>query len=434
MEEEFSVSRLSALIKRQLEVTFNNIRLVAEVSAVKVHFSGHVYFSLKDENAVIDAVCWKQNFQKSNHKLEPGQKIICCGSVSSYPKQSKYQFIVEKFEPAGIGSLLQLIEERKKKLAAEGLFDQSRKKSLPRIPKIVGVITSPTGAVIQDILHRIKQRFPSEILLWPVLVQGAEAKDQVAAAIDGMNNLPIKNRPDVLIVARGGGSFEDLMPFNEECVVRAVARSEIPIISAIGHETDTTLIDYAADLRAPTPTAAAEFAVPEKIHLQYEVNSIFSQIYSKIDEFIQKQKLILQLHQAINIRQILNERYQSLDFCCEHLRYSFLDILKSANKRLDKIIIDKPKFKFNVDELFQILQLNFISKIKNAKNQLHLADQQLESNSYINILRKGFALVETSKNKPISSAKEASENYDLKLTFADGSLEVTRKPQQTNLF
>ncbi|MBE6447081.1 MAG: exodeoxyribonuclease VII large subunit [Alphaproteobacteria bacterium] len=434
MEEEFSVSRLAALIKRQLEINFSDIKLIAEVSAVKTHFSGHVYFSLKDENAVIDAVCWKQNFQKLNIELSPGQKIVCHGSVSSYPKQSKYQFIVEKIETAGIGNLLQLIEERKKKLASEGLFDLSRKKKIPRLPKTIGVITSPTGAVIQDILHRIRQRFPSEILLWPVLVQGTEAKDQIASAIDGMNNLPRKNRPDVLIVARGGGSFEDLMPFNEECVVRSVARSQIPIISAIGHETDTTLIDYAADLRAPTPTAAAEFAVPEKTQLQYETNSLYTQISSTIRDLLKKQKLLLQLNQSINFRQTLNEKYQSLDFCYEHLRYSFLNIIQLASQKIDKITIDKPNFKFNIDELFYIMKLNFASKFEQSKSQLTLITQQLESNSYINILNKGFALVETSTDKPVTSLKEAIQNYDLKITFADGSLEVIRKPQQTNLF
>ena len=262
---EFTVSEISQAVKRTLEGNFERIRVRGEVSKPNYHSSGHLYFSLKDEGAVIDAVCWRGTVGRLRFRLEHGMELVVTGRVSSYPGSSKYQIVIDQAELAGEGALLKMLEERRKRLAAEGLFDEARKRPLPYLPEVIGVITSPTGAVIRDILHRLADRFPRHVLLWPVAVQGDNAAAQVVAAIAGFNRLqpggPVP-RPDLIIVARGGGSLEDLMPFNDEAVVRAVVASGIPLISAVGHETDTTLIDFASDRRAPTPTAAAEMAVP----------------------------------------------------------------------------------------------------------------------------------------------------------------------------
>ncbi len=268
---EFTVSELSHAIKRTVEDAFGLVRLRGEISGYRgPHSSGHAYFTVKDERSKIDAVIWKGTFAGLRFKPEEGLEVIATGRVTTYPGKSSYQIIIEALEPAGAGALMALLEERKKKLAAEGLFAAERKRPLPFLPRVVGVITSPTGAVIRDMLHGFDERFPACVLLWPVRVQGETCATEVAAAIRGFNALgadgPIA-RPDVLIVARGGGSLEDLWGFNEEIVVRAAAESTIPIISAVGHETDWTLIDLAADARAPTPTKAAEWAVPKHSEL-----------------------------------------------------------------------------------------------------------------------------------------------------------------------
>src|SRR5450432_308206 len=266
---EFSVTELSAALKRMVEDQFALVRVRGEISGLKFHSSGHVYFDLKDDKAVLNAVIWRGVAGRLRLRPEAGMEVICTGKLSTYAGSSRYQLIVEQVELAGLGALMALLEERRKKLAAEGLFDAARKKKLPFLPDVIGVITSPTGAVIRDIMHRLQARFPRRVLLWPVAVQGEKAAGEIAAAIAGFNafggvRMP---RPDLIIVARGGGSVEDLMAFNDEAVVRAAAASAIPLISAVGHETDTTLIDFAADMRAPTPTAAAELAVPVRTEL-----------------------------------------------------------------------------------------------------------------------------------------------------------------------
>ena len=433
MAEEFTVSQLSTLIKHSIEQNFSDICLKAEVSALKIHSSGHLYFSLKDSESIINAVCWKWIALKQKIRLEDGMEIKCLGSVSTYPMQSKYQFVVKEFELAGMGELLKMLEERKKKLAAEGLFDINRKKTIPKLPRTIGVITSPTGAVIQDIRHRISQRFPRPILLWPVLVQGLDACRQIVEAIDGMNNLPENIRPDVLIVARGGGSFEDLMPFNEEEIVRAVARSEIPIISAVGHETDTTLIDYAADLRAPTPTAAAEFAVPEKIKLQIEVDKIFSNLKMNILNNIERKKLFLGSAKILNIRGIIMEKTQTADYTLEKLQSQMSQFLSEKKIEIAILIIPKPIIKDDVKNIFNHLTLLFNSKIELAKNSFITISSRLESNSYVKILRKGFAFVKTSNDTPITSVKEAEKYSSFSLVFSDGQIKVRHDPTQMDL-
>ena len=272
---EWSVSELSAALKRTVEDAYGFVRVRGEISGYRgPHSSGHCYFALKDEGARIDAVIWKGVFGRIRFKPEEGLEVIATGRLTTYPGRSSYQIVIDSLEPAGVGALMALLEERKKKLAAEGLFDEARKQLLPYLPDVIGVVTSPTGAVIRDILHRLSDRFPRHVIVWPVRVQGEGSAEEVAAAIRGFNELPERGelrgaipRPDLLIVARGGGSIEDLWSFNEEIVVRAAADSMIPLISAVGHETDVTLIDFVSDRRAPTPTAAAEMAVPVKSEL-----------------------------------------------------------------------------------------------------------------------------------------------------------------------
>ncbi len=277
---EFTVSELSFALKRTVEENFEHVRVRGEISGFRgAAGSGHCYFTLKDSGAALDAVIWRSTLQRLKFKPEEGLEMVATGKLTTYPNRSRYQIVVEHLEPAGAGALMALLEERRKKLSAEGLFEEARKKPLPYLPRVIGVVTSPTGAVIRDILHRLRDRFPRHVLVWPVRVQGEGAAEEVAAAVRGFNALPAGGalpRPDLLIVARGGGSIEDLWAFNEEVAVRAVAASVIPIIAAVGHETDWTLIDHAADRRAPTPTGAAEMAVPVRVELLAQTRDLTS--------------------------------------------------------------------------------------------------------------------------------------------------------------
>jgi exodeoxyribonuclease VII large subunit len=267
-----SVTELSGALKRTIENAFGQVRVRGEISGFKRHSSGHCYFTLKDENACIDAVIWRTSAATLAFRPEDGAEVIATGKLTTYPGRSKYQVVVDRMELAGEGALLALLERRRKALAAEGLFDASRKRRLPFLPQVIGVVTSPTGAVIRDIIHRLEDRCPTRVIVWPVPVQGEGAAEKIAAAIRAFP--AVDPRPDLLIIARGGGSIEELWPFNEEEVVRAAAESPIPLISAVGHETDTTLIDHAADLRAPTPTAAAELAVPVRAELLVQLSEL----------------------------------------------------------------------------------------------------------------------------------------------------------------
>jgi exodeoxyribonuclease VII large subunit len=279
---EYTVSEISGALKRTVEDAFGNVRVRGEISGYRgPHSSGHAYFCLKDDRARLDAVVWKTAMARLKFRPEEGMEVIATGRLTTYPGKSNYQIVIDNLEPAGAGALMALLEERKRKLAAEGLFEASRKRRLPFMPKVIGVVTSPTGAVIRDIIHRIKDRFPLHVLVWPVRVQGETSGAEVAAAVNGFNALtdggPVP-RPDLLIVARGGGSLEDLWGFNDEALARAVAASRIPVISAVGHETDWTLVDYVADMRAPTPTGAAEIAVPVKAELEANLASLAARL------------------------------------------------------------------------------------------------------------------------------------------------------------
>lgn len=274
---ELTVSELSVALKRTIEDAYGYVRVRGELGKVSYHSNGHVYFDLKDDRACIAGIIWRSTAARIKLKLEAGLEVVVTGRITTYPGRSQYQIVAETLEPAGVGALMALLEERKRKLHAEGLFDEARKQLLPYLPAVIGVITSPTGAVIRDILHRLGDRFPRQVLVWPVKVQGEDSAREVAAAIAGFNRFAERGappRPDLLIVARGGGSLEDLWSFNEEIVVRAAAESLIPLISAVGHETDVTLLDFVADRRAPTPSAAAEMAVPVRSELIIDVEGL----------------------------------------------------------------------------------------------------------------------------------------------------------------
>src|SRR5262245_5154537 len=294
---EYTVSELAFALRRTVEDNFGLVKLRGEISGFRGrHSSGHCYFTLKDEKAAIEAVIWRSTFQRLKVMPEQGLEVVVKGRVTTYPDKSKYQIVIDDLEPAGVGALMALLEKRKRELAAEGLFDSQRKLKLPFLPRIVGVVTSPTGAVIRDILHRLADRFPCHVLVWPVRVQGETCAIEVATAIHGFNALiagaPVP-RPDLIIVARGGGSLEDLWGFNEEIVARAVAASTIPLISAVGHETDWTIIDLVADFRAPTPTAAAERAVPVRADLSLQVTGIGLRVVCCFRRLVEGQRYLL---------------------------------------------------------------------------------------------------------------------------------------------
>ena len=294
---EYTVSEISGALKRTVEDAFGNVRVRGEISGYRgPHSSGHAYFALKDDRARIEAVIWKGTFGRLKFRPEEGMEVIASGKLTTYPGSSKYQIVIDDIEPAGAGALMALLEDRKKRLAAEGLFDAARKQLLPHMPRVIGDVTSPTGAVIRDILHRIRDRFPLHVLVWPVRVQGETSGAELTAAVEGFNALPAGGplpRPDVLIVARGGGSLEDLWGFNDEALARAVAASGIPVISAVGHETDWTLIDFVADMRAPTPTGAAEFAVPVRAELEATLASLGARLRACSSRHLERQRQAL---------------------------------------------------------------------------------------------------------------------------------------------
>jgi exodeoxyribonuclease VII large subunit len=339
---ELTVSEISGAIKRTLESAFDRVRVRGEISGFKRAASGHCYMALKDDQAVLDAVCWRGTSQRLTVQPEDGLEVIATGRITSYPGRSKYQLVIDSLEMAGEGALLKLLEERRRKLAAEGLFSSERKRPLPFLPEVIGVVTSPTGAVIRDILHRLEERFPRRVLVWPVLVQGHGAVEQVAAAIRGFNALPCSGpvpRPDLLIVARGGGSLEDLWAFNEEVVVRAAAESHIPLISAVGHETDTTLIDFASDLRAPTPTAAAEMAVPVRSDLQVALLDFGRRLVSSsARQLNERRNLIEGLGRGLpDPQRLLLEKSQALDERVERLALAMRGWLRHRGAGLETL-------------------------------------------------------------------------------------------------
>ena len=427
---EYTVSELSTSIKRIIEDNFDYIKLKAEVGRVSQPKSGHIYLDLKDDTSVISGIIWKGNVNKLKILPEEGLEVVCTGKVTTYAGQSKYQIIIENIEPYGIGALMALLEKRKEKLLKENLFDDNFKKEIPFLPKRIGVITSPTGAVIRDILHRIEDRFPVNVTLWPVKVQGDSSPEEIIDAIEGFQLLDQSNleKPDVIIIARGGGSVEDLWGFNDENLVRKVFDSKIPIISAIGHETDNTLIDLVADLRAPTPTAAAEMAVPVRKNLLISVKDSYERIRNYINNRIEYEKRsLLLLDKTIPKIEVLlnnyNLRYKkassilniSLVSMIKHYQDVFLrkTISFKANMLTKNLNLTKDNFL----DMSKSLINSTVSIIDKKVNSLQLQSGLLDVLSHESVLKRGFAIVKNKKSKIIKSSKKLNKDEELIINF-----------------
>jgi exodeoxyribonuclease VII large subunit len=435
---EFSVSELSGAIRRAVEDGFPLVRVRGEISGLKAAASGHVYFDLKDEKAVLNAIIWKPQARALRLKPEPGMDVICTGRVTTYPGSSRYQLIVERMELAGQGALMALLEERRKRLAAEGLFDAARKKKLPFLPAVIGVVTSPTGAVIRDIMHRLGDRFPRRVLLWPVAVQGERAAAEIAAAIAGFNALDGVRlpRPDLLIVARGGGSLEDLMAFNDEAVVRAAAASAIPLIAAVGHETDTTLIDFAADVRAPTPTAAAELAVPvrsELVAATLELERRALRGFAK--GMADRRRHLTQLARVLPRPETLfAQPRQRFDAAAERLSGALSRNLAAHRAELAQIAaLLRPRVIARRFALSRERLAMLEARARRAHTAHHAAaaralaalSRVLDGISYRAVLARGFALVRGGDGAIRRRAAALSPGESLTLVFADGEAAAT---------
>jgi exodeoxyribonuclease VII large subunit len=431
---EFTVTTLSAALKRTVEDQFAMVRVRGEISGLKFHSSGHVYFDLKDDKAVLNAVIWRGVAGRLKVRPEAGMEVICTGKLSTYAGSSRYQIIVEQVELAGLGALMALLEERRKKLAAEGLFDAARKKKLPFLPEIIGVVTSPTGAVIQDILHRLQARFPRRVLLWPVAVQGEKAAGEIAAAIAGFNAMTV-NRPDLIIVARGGGSVEDLMAFNDEAVVRAAAASTIPLISAVGHETDTTLIDFAADMRAPTPTAAAELAVPVRSELLAQTLDLDRRMLNCFTKGLKdRQRHLAQLARVLpRAESLFAAPRQRLDTAADKLQHGLarnrqiheVRFNRTAARLRDQVLRDRIVIAGQrAATLWDRAKLAQSVRLAQKTQKLQGLERLLESVSHKSVLERGFALVRGEGGKVRRRAGQIKAGEALTLTFADGDKQV----------
>lgn len=436
---ELSVSELSHKLKRVVEDEFSFVRVRGEISKVTIAKSGHLYTSLKDDSAVIDAICWKGTVARLGIRPEEGMDVVCTGRLTTYPGRSNYQLIIETMELAGQGALLKMLEERKKKLAAEGLFDPARKKALPFLPKQIGVITSPTGAVIRDIMHRLNDRFPRRVLLWPVLVQGSTAADSVTQAIIGFNALPDghPDKPDLLIVARGGGSMEDLMPFNDEKLVRAAAQSKIPLISAVGHETDTTLIDFASDFRAPTPTAAAERAVPVRRDILARLLDDEKRLLSIVQKIIRhKATEIAGLARGLgDPRRRLEQVSQQLDHLSTRLDQGLSSWLQRRRATIQELSARlSPQSLVQKTSAHRRLLDSHAERLKNSEQKIFRDRRQkldnlsslLESLSFQRVLDRGYAVVFDESGKPVTSAIDAEQQKMLNIQFKDGTVKTTK--------
>ncbi|MEM6901965.1 MAG: exodeoxyribonuclease VII large subunit [Pseudomonadota bacterium] len=435
----FSVGEISQSLKRTVEDAYGFVRVLGEITQPKLAASGHIYKTLKDDQAFNYVVCWRGSANKLSIKPEEGLEVICTGRLTTYPGRSKYQIVIESMELAGEGALLKMLEERKRKLAAEGLFDEDRKQELPFLPEVIGIVTSPTGAVIRDILHRLADRFPRHAMLWPVIVQGPGAPEQVAAAIRGFNALPETGgpvpRPDLLIVARGGGSLEDLMAFNEEVVVRAAADSEIPLISAVGHETDTTLIDFASDRRAPTPTAAAEMAVPVRADLIYTLRDAEARLEKGTLRFVERLRLQLEglARGLVHPRQRLETEMQRLDQLDERFGRAMAQLHREKQTALTHAAARlslKPMQQSMSLATARLIELGerMVSghgrQLERAEERLAALNSRLEAISHKSVLARGYVMVTDAQNQPVTASVGLVEGDYLNLHFADGSVDA----------
>jgi exodeoxyribonuclease VII large subunit len=433
---EFSVSELAGAIKRALEDGFGYVRLRGEVSGYRgPHASGHCYFALKDDKAKIDAVVWRGVFSRLKVRPEEGMEVIAQGKVTSYPNASKYQIVIESLEPAGVGALMALLEERKRKFAAEGLFDDSRKRPIPFLPRLIGIVTSPTGAVIRDMMAGFTERFPARVMVWPVRVQGETSAAEVAAAIRGFNAMTAEGRfgrPDTLIVARGGGSLEDLWGFNEEAVVRAVAESDIPVISAVGHETDWTLIDLVADARAPTPTKAAEWAVPMFGELVADIEDRHTRLKHGARRMLEGKRT--QLKAAARglprLEDILTLPRQRFDAVEQRLGRALIANTSVHARRLAQVAPRlQPQALRNriargrdqLDARVTRLERAILTRVSTERRGLNGLGSLLRSLSYQSVLDRGFALVRDGAGEAVRKAAGLSAGDAVTLQFGDGT-------------
>lgn len=474
---ELSVSELSAALKRTIETAYDHVRVRGELGRVTIARSGHMYADLKDDKAVLNTIMWKGQVSRLPFRPEEGLEVIATGRMSTYPGRSNYQLIADSLRPAGVGALMALLEERKKKLAAEGLFEQQHKKPLPFLPKTVGVVTSPTGAVIRDILHRIRDRFPVRVILWPALVQGDTAAPQIVAGIRGFNAMRDETRPDVLIVGRGGGSIEDLWPFNEEEVVRAAFESEIPLISAVGHETDTTLIDFVSDARAPTPTGAAEIAVPVRSELKLQIDDIeqrkrralvrsirrgqerleatrlplatrlFESKRQRFDTIAdrlpiatrtlvdrRRAKLDALSASLISPKQVVREKRGQLENLSSRLRAGLaqaaskkrIDFARTASRlRPEPLVVDARRARASLVDSARRAR-PALDRILQTKMQAFQAQEKLlETLSYQATLKRGYAIVKAPNGKIVRSAEQIAQLSQVDITLADGEVALT---------
>jgi len=446
---EYTVSELAFALKRTVEDAYGLVKLRGEISGFKGrHSSGHCYFTLKDEGACIEAVIWRSTFERLKFKPDEGLEVVARGRITTYPDRSKYQIVIDALEPAGIGALLAQLEERKKRLAAEGLFEEARKQALPFLPRIIGVVTSPTGAVIRDILHRLADRFPCHVLVWPVRVQGETCAVEVTAAIAGFNAFdgagPIP-RPDLIIVARGGGSLEDLWGFNDEAMARAVAASAIPLISAVGHETDWTIIDYVADFRAPTPTAAAERAVPVRADLLITVTQHGLRVATSLRRRIGSERhhfagLARALPRKANILDLPRQRF---DHASARLKRALIanarvhrNWLERASGRLRPLVVARAAqaSRERLLRLDRSQARSLATLLARSRAKLDGQAKLLQSLGYHNVLARGFALVRGEDGAMLRRAAEVKPGAALDIEFADGHVgahadAAARKPE-----
>lgn len=480
---ELSVTELSTALKRTIETAYDHVRVRGELGRVTIARSGHMYADLKDDKAVLNTIMWKGQVSRLPFRPEEGLEVIATGRLSTYPGRSNYQLIADSLRPAGVGALMALLEERKKKLAAEGLFDEQHKKRLPFLPATVGVVTSPTGAVIRDILHRIRDRFPVRVILWPALVQGDTAAPQITAAIRGFNAMTGADRPDVLIVGRGGGSIEDLWPFNEEDVVRAAFESEIPLISAVGHETDTTLIDYVSDARAPTPTGAAEIAVPVRSELQLQLDDIGQRLKRALVRNIRRGKERVEATRLPRPERLLETKRQRFDTVGERLPRALQTQVERRRARLDAIgaglvspkqIVREKQGKLEtlasrlgagLSQAAAKKRIAFarsasrlrpeplvsdtrrarkaltdtarrarpaLDRILAAKQQAFASEEKLlETLSYQATLKRGYAIVRDANGKVLRTIGQVADQSEVGLTLADGQISLSPTGQAT---
>ncbi|MCP5384948.1 MAG: exodeoxyribonuclease VII large subunit [Altererythrobacter sp.] len=428
-----SITEISNLLKRTVEDRFGYVRLRGELSGVKRAASGHMYCALKDEKAVIDGVMWRGNAGRLSFNPEDGLEVVASGKLTTYPGRSKYQIVIDRMEVAGEGALLALLEKTRARLAAEGLFDEGRKRTLPFLPRAIGVVTSPTGSVIRDILHRLADRFPSHVVVWPVLVQGQGSAEQVAAAIRGFGALveggPVP-RPDLLIVARGGGSIEDLWGFNEETVVRAIAESPIPVISAVGHETDTTLADFAADRRAPTPTAAAEIAVPVRAELAATLEDFSARQKRAIlrPVTLGRERLEARAQRLPTPETLLQPQAQRLDDLSDRLRRGLRDRAAHGRERLAKLRLSPATLQRGLRDAREGLGRARLSpalatqRVTRERERFSALERLYLSLDPKAPLGRGFVLVRGERGALLRSRKAAAGEARLDIEFADGTL------------